>query len=70
MTAFAYPFGSVSAEVGEVAGASSYEAAVTWAARPVDGRVDPLLLPRYEVKLQPAAEFGAWLARRFSTASS
>ena len=70
VTAFAYPFGAVSAEVVEATRAASYAAAVTCAARPIDGRVDPLLLPRYEVKRQPAAEFGAWLARRLSTASS
>ncbi|MBM3819127.1 MAG: polysaccharide deacetylase family protein [Acidimicrobiia bacterium] len=48
--AFSYPYGHVDAETVQCVRASGFEIAVTTDARPVTPDVDPLLVPRFEVR--------------------
>jgi peptidoglycan/xylan/chitin deacetylase (PgdA/CDA1 family)/SAM-dependent methyltransferase len=59
LSSFAYPYGAFDAETVRICRGMGFRAAVTVISDPVRPWTDPLLLPRYEVKMQTALEFEA-----------
>ena len=70
VSAFAYPFGAYSEETIDLVRAASFEMAVTREEGLSTRGTDLLRLPRLEVTPQNVAQFGDWLRRRISNASS